>query len=108
MPRPRPDLTGLLPKTPRPPSSSSAAPRARSPRSTALAGACFLAAALALLAVLIPASWLAPPVIVDPAASAVLYNNYFGVDAIIPLAWDALLLWGLFARHWTVAALRGG
>ena len=42
------------------------------------------------------------------AAPAVLCIFYFGVNAIIPLAVDALLLWGLLARQGTVAALRGG
>jgi len=75
---------------------------------SALAGICFLAAAVAHVGFLIPASWWAPLVIAGAAASAVLYILYFGVNAIIPLAVDALLLWGLCAPHWTVAALRGG
>jgi hypothetical protein len=75
---------------------------------SALAGICFLAAAVAHLGLLIPASWWTPLVIAGAAAPAVLYILYSGVNAIIPLAVDALLLWGPFARHWTVAALTGG
>ena len=73
-----------------------------------IAGLCFLASAIALFEWLIPAQWWAWLVIVGSVASAVLFLLYLGINALIPLAMDTFLLWGIVAQHWTVAALRGG
>lgn len=39
--------------------------------------------------------------------SAALYVLYFGGNALIPIALDAMMLWGIAMQGWTVAALRG-
>lgn len=72
-----------------------------------IAGLCFLASAVALFGWLIPADWWAALVMVDAAASAMLYLLYFSLNALVPLAIDAFVLWGVFALNWTVAGLRG-
>jgi hypothetical protein len=74
----------------------------------AIAGLGFLAAALGLFGVVVPAIWWSPLVLVSAVASILLYVMYFGLNALIPIAIDTVLLWGLLAQHWTVAGLRGG
>ena len=70
-----------------------------------LAGASFIAALLALFGWLIPANWFAPLVIVAALASAVLYVLYFGLFALLPLAIDIVLIWGVFTQNWSVNTL---
>jgi hypothetical protein len=70
-----------------------------------LAGASFIAALLALFGWLIPANWFAPLVIVAALASAVLYVLYFGLFALLPLAIDIVLMWGVFTQNWSVNTL---
>ena len=53
-----------------------------------------------------PAHWWLPLVVVAAVASLLLYVLYFGVWALLPMALDAVLLWGVLARHWSVAGLR--
>jgi hypothetical protein len=72
-----------------------------------LAGLGFMAAALGLFWNGIPAGWWPVIVIVSAVASTLLYLLYFGVWALLPLALDLALLWGVLFRHWTVAGLRG-
>jgi len=72
-----------------------------------IAGLCFLASAAALFGWLIPASWWTVLVMVGAVASAILYVLYFSSNALIPLAINAFLLYGIFVLHWTVAGLRG-
>lgn len=72
-----------------------------------LAGSCFLASVLAILGWLVPPAWFTPLVIIGAAASGLLFLLYIGIHAVIPLAIDAFLLWGIFGSRWTVAALRG-
>lgn len=72
-----------------------------------LAGFGFLVAALSLLGWLIPAGWWMPSVVIACAASLLLYVLYFGMWAILPLAVDGVLLWGVLFQHWNVAGLRG-
>lgn len=50
---------------------------------------------------MVPTGWWVPLVIVASVASGLLYIDDFGVFAIIPLALDAVLLWGVIAQHWT-------
>jgi hypothetical protein len=73
-----------------------------------LAGLGFLAAALGLFWNGIPSTWWPVLVIVAAAASILLYVLYFGVWAILPLLLDAVLLLGVFFRHWSASGLRGG
>jgi hypothetical protein len=73
-----------------------------------IAGLCFLASVAALLGWLIPPAGLSPLMIVGSVASALLFLLYLGINALVPLAVDAFLLWGVFGWHWTVASLQGG
>lgn len=61
---------------------------------------------LALLGWLVPANLWVPAVTVGAVASMVLYIWFLSRWAIIPLALDALILWGVFGLSWSVAALR--
>lgn len=70
-----------------------------------LAGVSFIAALLALLGWLIPANWFAPLVIVAVAASVLLYGLYFGTFALLPIAIDLVLAWGVLNQHWSVTTL---
>ncbi len=71
-----------------------------------IAGLCFVASVLTLLGWLIPPTWFFPLIIAGTVASALLFLLYVGINALIPLAIDAFLLWGMFGWHWTVAALK--
>lgn len=71
-----------------------------------LAGLGFLAALAALFGLVIPASWWRPLMLVAGIASALLYVLYFGKWALLPLALDAVLLWGVLAQGWSVAGLK--
>ncbi len=73
----------------------------------ALAGLAFLAAALSLFGLVVPSSWYLPLVGAGVAASSLLNVAFFGVTALLPLALDALIFWGVFVQHWTAAGLRG-
>lgn len=73
-----------------------------------VAGLGFLAAVLGLFGVIVPANWWLPLVVVSGVASILLHVLYFGVWALLPLATDVVLLWGVLLQHWTVAGLRGG
>lgn len=71
------------------------------------AGVCFLAALLALFGLLLPAEWWAVLVGIAATSSLILYIFYFGPWAILPVAIDIFLLWGIFIPHWSVASLSG-
>jgi hypothetical protein len=71
-------------------------------------GLCFLASVVAILGWLIPPTWFIPLIIFGTVASTLLFLLYVGINALVPLAIDAFLLWGVFGWHWTVATLRGG
>ena len=66
----------------------------------------FLASLLALFGWLVPAHWFAPLIVAAAVASILLYVLYFGVFSLLPLALDALLLWGVLAQGWSVAGLK--
>lgn len=72
-----------------------------------ISGLAFLAAACALFGVVIPANWWLPLVIVAVLASACLHVLYFGALALVPLATDAVILWGTLLQGWSVPALSG-
>ena len=73
-----------------------------------VAGLGFLTSAMAILGWLIPPAWFYPLIILGAVASTLLFLLYIGVNALVPLAIDAFLLWGTFGWHWTAATLRGG
>lgn len=72
-----------------------------------VAGAALLAAAAALFGLIIPEGWFVPLVIVGSIASILLYMLYLSVYSIVPIAFDAILLWGVLAQQWTAISLRG-
>jgi len=74
---------------------------------SALAAAGFLAALLALFGWLIPANWFVPLVVIAAITSGLLYVLYFGLNSLIPLAVDAVLLWGVLIQNWSVTGLNG-
>jgi len=71
------------------------------------AGLAFLAAAACLLGWAVPSGWFRPLVGVGLGASGLLYLLYAGPFALLPLALDAFMLWGLLAQRWTPALLNG-
>jgi hypothetical protein len=73
----------------------------------AVAGLCFAGAVLGILGIVVPASWWPILVVVAAVASILLYVLYFGVFALLPLAIDAVLLWGVLFQGWTANGLRG-
>ncbi len=72
-----------------------------------IAGACFLVAILALFGLIIPAEWWGVLVGIASASSLALYLLYLGPWAIMPMAIDLFLLWGIFVVHWSATMLRG-
>jgi len=72
---------------------------------SAVAGFGFIAALLAVLGWLVPAGWFGPLVGVAAVASIALYILYFGSFALMPLAVDAVLLWGVLTQGWSAAGL---
>lgn len=72
-----------------------------------VAGLCFLAAAVGLFWSGISATWWPALVGVAAAASAILFVLFFAVWMIPPIIIDAILLYGVFFLHWTVATLKG-
>lgn len=92
---------GMIGGLPRPSS------RVVTPLLAGVAGLGFLAAALGLFGVIVPANWWQPLVVVASTASLLLYALYIGPWAVLPMAIDAALLWGVLAQHGSVAALRG-
>ena len=66
----------------------------------------FIASLLALFGWLVPAHWFTPLIVAASIVSILLYFLYFGAFSLLPLALDALLLWGVLARGWSVAGLK--
>ena len=76
---------------------------------------CFVSALLALLRprwiprmFRPPAHWWRPLVLAASVASALLFVLYLGPWSILPLTIDAILIWGVMAQGWNVAALSRG
>lgn len=67
----------------------------------------FIVALLPLFGWFVPAGWFAPAITAASIASVSLYVLYFGVFSIVPLALDAVLLWGLYGWRWSVSILKG-
>ncbi len=81
-----------------------------SPLTLLLAGVatlCFLAAALGLFGIAVPADGWRLLVLVAVGASALLHVLFFGIWALAPIAVDGLLLWGLLLQNWSVSMLTG-
>lgn len=72
-----------------------------------VAGLGFLGALLGLLKIWVPAAWWPYLVLVAAGASALLFLLYFGRWSLLPLAIDAVLVWGVLSQHWSVLSLRG-
>jgi hypothetical protein len=68
-----------------------------------VAGFSFITALLGLFAFLVLPSWWSSLVIVAAVASILLHILYFGVWALLPIAVDRVLLWGVLVQHWSVA-----
>ncbi len=77
------------------------------PALAGIAGLCLLVAAGALLGIVVPVVWWPPLVIVGSVASMALFVLYIGPLAIIPIAIDVVLVWGVFIQQWSAMALRG-
>ena len=67
----------------------------------------FVVAIAALWGIVIPADWFRPAAIAGAVASAILFLLYLGPWAIVPLALDAVILWGVLLQDWTPASLAG-
>ncbi|HBY96736.1 MAG: hypothetical protein M5U01_37725 [Ardenticatenaceae bacterium] len=78
---------------------------ALTPALAGVAGLGFLVAALSLFRLVIPADWWSPLVLVSTVASLLLYALYFGPWALLPMAIDAVLLWGMLVQNWSVISL---
>jgi hypothetical protein len=72
-----------------------------------VSGLGFLAAALGLFGWGIPATWWLPAVVVATTASIALHILYIGLWALLPLAVDLAVLWGVFVWRWSAAMPRG-
>lgn len=66
----------------------------------------FIASLLALFGWLVPAHWFTPLIVAASIASVLLYILYFGVFSLLPIALDAILLWGILSQGWAVAGLK--
>jgi hypothetical protein len=68
----------------------------------------FLIAILALFGLMVPSAWFAPAAILGAVASILLYITFAGLWAILPIAVDLIVLWGVLSQQWTAAGLRAG
>jgi len=65
----------------------------------AIAAAALIVAVLALFSIIILADGWVVLVIIEAIAVALQYILYFGFFVLLPLAIDAMLLWGVFVQH---------
>lgn len=68
--------------------------------------AAFAAAFASLLGFVVPAEWFVPLVVTGSLASIILNILFIGPLAILPVAVDLILLWGVLVNDWTIAVLR--
>jgi hypothetical protein len=59
----------------------------------------------ALFGVVVPLEWWRPTVVLASAASGVLFLLYLDPWALIPLLVDAVLVWGVLVRGWSVEGM---
>jgi len=71
----------------------------------AIASIGFLVALGALFGIAVPLEWWSPAVVVASTASGVLFLMYLGPWALIPLLVDAVLMWGVLLRGWSVQGM---
>src|SRR5919204_2370097 len=67
----------------------------------------FVGAAFAVMGWWVPANWFTPLVIASAIASIALFVLYVSEWSLVPLALDAVLLWGVLLQNWSVTSLRG-
>ena len=72
-----------------------------------IASVCFLAAVMALFGWAFPAEWWGALVGIGSTTSLILYLLYLSPWAILPIAVDLFLLWGIFVARWSAAVLHG-
>jgi hypothetical protein len=72
-----------------------------------IASLAFLVALFSLWGVVIPADWWRGAAIVGSVSSIVLFVLYLGPWAIIPIAVDLFVLWGVFVQDWTQSTFTG-
>jgi hypothetical protein len=72
-----------------------------------IASLAFLVALASLWGIVVPADFWRPAAIVGGVSSVVLFVIYLGPWAVVPLAVDAVVLWGIFAQGWTHTAVTG-
>lgn len=70
-----------------------------------IASLAFMTALAALFGFLVPTAVWAPAVVLGALASGMLFVLYIGRWALVPLAVDALLLWGVLGGGWDMATL---
>ncbi len=72
-----------------------------------IASLSFIVGVAALWGIVVPASWWQPAVILGTCSSLLLFIVYASPLALIPLAVDAVVLWGVFTQGWSVATFAG-
>lgn len=72
-----------------------------------IASLAFIVAAGSLWGIVIPGSWFQPAVTVGAVSSVILFVVYMSPLALIPLAVDVVLLWGVATQGWSVPQLVG-
>lgn len=68
---------------------------------------CFLATAFGLFGIVVPVDWWRPLALVAVVASILLHVLFFGIWAVVPIAVDVVLLWGVLLQNWSVSTLTG-
>ncbi len=71
----------------------------------AVASLAFIVAIGAVWGIVVPAAWLQPAVVAGAVASLVLFLVYLSPLALVPLAVDLVLLWGVLAQGWSATQL---
>jgi hypothetical protein len=66
----------------------------------------FIASLLAVFGWLIPAHWFTPLITAAAAGSVLVYILYFGIFSLLPIALNAILLWGVLVQGWSVTGLK--
>lgn len=69
-----------------------------------VASLCFIGAGLALFGLLVPAAWFRPLLLAAASASTLLFVLFFGLWSLLPIAVNAVLLWGALVQDWWAAA----
>lgn len=70
-----------------------------------LAGLAFLLAFAALFHTIVPETWFPVLVLAGSLASIILFGLHFSAVALLPIAINVILVFGILVQHWTVADL---